>query len=116
MLVPALDDMRTQLEEDPISVQPYLAFLKEFHIPEIQATMKMLYALSQGAGGDPQEQIAEIITRNNKMLDKAEEEADENQLAAMYIDFLLPQLTAGAVVLADMVLYILLYLPQMSKW
>lgn len=116
VLVPALDDMRTQLEEDPISVQPYLAFLKEFHIPEIQATMKMLYALSQGAGGDPQEQIAEIITRNNKMLDKAEEEADENQLAAMYIDFLLPQLTAGAVVLADMVLYILLYLPQMSKW
>ena len=76
--------------------------------------MKMLYALSQGAGGDFQSQIAEIVGRNNKILDKAEQEADENRQASMYVDFLLPQLSAGALVMMDMVLYIMMYLPQMS--
>lgn len=114
VLVPELEILKDKLLRDPISAKPYMEFYEKIKIPEVQSSMKMLYALSQGAGGDFQSQIAEIIARNNKMLDKAEQEADENQQASMYVDFLLPQLSAGALVMADMVLYIVMYLPQMS--
>lgn len=114
VLVPELELFRDKLLQDPISAKPYLEFYDKVKIPEVQSSMKMLYALSQGAGGDFQSQIAEIVGRNNKILDKAEQEADENRQASMYVNFLLPQLSAGALVMTDMVLYIMMYLPQMS--
>ena len=92
-----------------------MKFMEFFKLTEVQASMKMLYSIDQGAGGDAGEQIAEIIRRNNKMLDKVETDANDDSLAIMYLYFLLPQLSAGAMVLVEMVLYIVMYLPAMSN-
>lgn len=115
VLVPELKKFREKLQQDPISSEPYLKFMEFFKLTEVQASMKMLYSIDQGAGGDAGEQIAEIIRRNNKMLDKVETDANDDSLAIMYLYFLLPQLSAGAMVLVEMVLYIVMYLPAMSN-
>ena len=115
VLVPELEKFKEQLQRDPISPEPYLNFMGFFKLAEVQASMKMLYSIDQGAGGEASEQIAEIIRRNNKMLDKVEGDANDDSLAVMYMYFLLPQLSAGMMVLVEMVLYIVMYLPVMSK-
>ena len=116
VLVPELNKFRAALREDPTSPKPYYNFMKDFDLPEVSASMNMFYSLSQGNRDDEQRQIAEIISRNHKLLDRAEQEADENSLAMLYLDFLLPQLSVGLMVMVDMVLYIMMFMPTMATW
>lgn len=72
--------------------------------------MKMLYSLSEGTGGDASFQIADIIRRNQVMLDKAQKMKNEDALAGMYALFLAPQLTGGVKIVIDMLVLLVSYL------
>ena len=106
-------DLILELQQNPADIRPYLKFLQEFTLPEVRSTMKMLYSLSEGKGGDADEQIQDMIHRNQVMIDKAEKIKNEDQMAGMYALFLAPQITAGAKLLADMVLLMVVYMGHM---
>lgn len=114
VLKPELIKLKKRLDNEPESVIPYLDFMRDFNVPEIQSSMKMLYSISAGTGGDSNKQIAEIIRRNNMLLDKSEKNAFENVLAGMYGLFLSPQIAGGAKMLTDMIIFFVIFMGQLT--
>ncbi len=110
LLKPALRQMIRELKREPDRIEPYLYFLKEFTLPEVRSSMKMLYSLSEGTGGDAAFQIADIIRRNQKLMDKAQKLKNEDSLAGMYALFLAPQLTGSGKILVDLLVLMVGYL------
>ncbi len=102
LLKPELDELQAALLLHPTEIEPYLSFLQDYSLPEVQSAMKMLYSISEGTGGNASSQIGDIIRRNQVLLDKAEAMKNEDALAGMYALFLAPQLTGAAKLLADM--------------
>ncbi len=102
LLVPELEKLCEALLLHPTDIEPYLSFLQEYSLPEIQSAMKMLYSISEGTGGNASAQIGDIIRRNQLLMDKAEAMKNEDALAGMYALFLAPQLTGAVKLLADM--------------
>ena len=76
--------------------------------------MKMLYSISSGTGGDPKKQIAEIIRRNNMLLDKSEKNAFDNVFAGLYGLFLTPAIVGSGKLLMDMLVFFVLFMGQMK--
>lgn len=102
LMKPALRELIQKLQQRPTDMEPYLEFLQEYALPEVQSSMKMLYALSEGTGGNANNQISDIIRRNQLLLDQAQKMKNEDALGGLYALFLAPQLTGGAKMLVDM--------------
>lgn len=102
LMKPALRELIQKLQLRPTDMEPYLEFLQEYALPEVQSSMKMLYALSEGTGGNANNQISDIIRRNQLLLDQAQKMKNEDALGGLYALFLAPQLTGGAKRLVDM--------------
>ncbi|MDD6352233.1 MAG: hypothetical protein PUG16_07565 [Lachnospiraceae bacterium] len=110
-----LDQLIDDLEMDPISIHPYLNFLKDYTLPEVRSAMKMLYSLSEGKGGEAAVQIRELIQRNQLLQDRAARLSNEDAIAGMFLLFLAPQLTGGLMMLADMIVMFSAYLLKMGS-
>lgn len=104
ILADALQEMQKQIMENPESNEPYMNFLKQFGILEIQSAMGMLYSISSGRGGDADMQISEILSKNAALLAQSESTANDNRLAALYWQFLFPSMIGGGKLLVDMTL------------
>lgn len=114
ILKPALKKLLEELKAQPDSMEPYMKFLKQYTLPEVHSSMKMLYSISEGTGGNYEHQISEILERNQRLMDKAEKMRNEDTLAGLYGLFLAPQVTAGMKMAVDLMLLIVLYLGQNS--
>lgn len=114
IMKPALRELIGQLKKEPDSIGPYLNFLSEYPLPEVKSSMKMLYSLSMGTGGNSSEQISDLIKRNQTMTDKNERDRNKDRLSGMYALFLAPQLTGGAKLICDMVMLFVVYLASMQ--
>ena len=114
ILKPELQRMIGRLQLNPNDKNAYTDFLSGFTLPEVRSTMKMLYSISEGKGGEARSQIADIIRRNQEMSDKAKRAADSDSLAGMYALFLAPQLTGGLKLVCDMVLLFVVYMGSMA--
>ncbi len=114
VLVPALQNLIIELEENPNGIEPYHRFLKEYRNPDVQSAMKMLYALSSGSAGDVGKQIEELIDRNNAMMDKAERLEQEDKITGMKIYILLPSLLASFKLMVDMALLLVVFLQNLT--
>ena len=110
LLQPALLELIAGLKKEPGNLAAYQNFLSEFTLPEVRSSMKMLYSISTGSGGDATLQIADIIQRNQKLRNEYEVVEDKDALAGMYALFLAPQVTGGMKLVVDMVLLLVMYL------
>lgn len=107
-----LADLILDLKVYPESIEPYRRFLADFSLPEVASSMKMLYSISSGTGGDAKNQISDIIRRNQLLFDRAKKLENEDKVAGMYALFLAPQLTGGLKLVVDMILLLVMYLGQ----
>lgn len=111
---PVMEDELVRLVDrlmmKPEDAAPYHAFLQEFQIPEVHSAMSMLFSLSMGHSNQGDRQLAELIERNQEMLDLAEKERMHNLASGMYLLFLAPVLTASFKLVADMAIFMLLFL------
>ncbi len=114
VLKPALKRMLAELELYPESTEPYVNFLSEFGLKDVQASMAMLYSLANGNGGDAEKQIAEIVERNNAMANKAERLANEDELGKMYLTFVAPTAVGMVKLLVDMALFFVLFFTNVT--
>lgn len=114
VLQPELRRLMEQLKDNPESVQPYLTFLEEFHLPDIQAAMKMLYSISVGNNDEASVQIEELISRNHTLMNRAEILENEDSLAGIYLLFLAPAMTGAMKLIVDMTLFLVVFLGQVS--
>lgn len=104
ILAESLQKMQEQIMENPESNEPYMNFMKEFQMIEIQSAMGMLYSISSGRGGDADMQIDEILSKNASLLSQSESVANDGRLAALYWQFLFPSIIGGGKLVADMTL------------
>lgn len=109
-----LQTMVEGLKKNPNSIDPYLEFLSMFKLSSVQSAMKMLYAISESGTGDAQTQITVLVQRNSKLMDKAEKLINEKSLAKMNGIFYLPQVTVSFQTIVNMVVFMLVFLGQMT--
>ena len=65
--------MKRELEEDPMSQEAYLSFLAELQVPQVENTMRYLYAVSTGVGSG-QEMMELLVGINLNMLEESEKQ------------------------------------------
>lgn len=109
-----LQKLSDQLKRTPDAIEPYLEFLGMFELSAVLSSMKMLYAISESGNGDAQSQIRILVQRNSKMMDKAEKLSNEKSLAGINGIFYLPQVTVSLQTVANMVVFMLMFLGQMK--
>ena len=99
-----------RLEVEPESSSPYHRFLDCLKLPEINAAMGMLYAVSIGNSGSCGSQIDELITKNLELLDVSDTARLKDKTAGMYLLFLAPVITASFKLIVDMAVFLLSFL------
>lgn len=109
-----LQKLSDQLKRTPDAIGPYMEFLGVFELSAVLSSMKMLYAISESGNGDAQSQIRILVQRNGKMMDKAEKLSNEKSLAGINGIFYLPQVTVSLQTMANMVVFMLVFLSQMK--
>lgn len=114
ILKPELQKLRDALQERPNDREPFLSFFAAFELPEITTSMQTIYSLSIGSGGDAQTQIANIVRRNNIILDRAEDMANDDSMAGLYTLFLMPVLVGSVVLMVDMTCFLLSFMSNMG--
>lgn len=114
IMQPELKRMRRELMAHPDSSEPFLSFFHEFQMPEVTTSMQMLYSLSTGSGGDADEQIAHIVKRNNIILDRNEDKANDDSMANLYVLFLMPVVLGAVVLMVDMTCFLMAFMSNMG--
>ncbi len=109
-----LQKLSDSLKRKPDALEPYLDFFGMFQLSSVQSSMKMLYAISESGSGDAQAQIRILVQRNSKMLDKSEKASNEKSLAGISGIFYLPQITVSLQTMANMVVFMLVFLGQLK--
>jgi hypothetical protein len=105
-----LYDLVDRLAERPEEAAPYHEFLGEFQLPEVAAAMSMLYSIAAGTGDSTTRQLSDLIGKNFRMLDLAEEERMKDRSSGLYLLFLAPVLTASFKLVVDMAVFMLTFL------
>ena len=107
VLKPELELLMERLREAPESSLPYVDFFGSFALRDVQSAMKMLYSIQSGSGGDPDTQIADIIERNNQMLEVTEVAIADKAVAALDSLFLMPLIICAGKLMVDMCVFLM---------
>jgi hypothetical protein len=70
----------------------------------------MLYSIAAGTGDNTTQQLSDLIEKNFRMLDLAEEERMKDRNSGLYLLFLAPVLTASFKLVVDMAVFMLTFL------
>lgn len=99
-----LEQMKDTLQKHPTKSTAYFEFLSILNMPRITESMKLLYSVSSGTGGDSEKQMLQIVDKNNAMTLKSEKLKNENRLAGITAYLFLPVLPISIKMMFDMVL------------
>ena len=88
VLKPEIELLLKRLNENPTASQPYIDFMKDFYSPDISQSMRSLYSISAGAGGNIKERIRDIVMISMEHLNKTQKKLSQ-ELAAMDEFFLI---------------------------
>lgn len=99
--------LRDKIEQNPLSINPYLEFYECLNIHEIQSAMRMLYAMSQNGGEEMSKQIQMLVERNIELQAQSERIKTEDYLAGMGFCVLIPMIIGCGKMLVDMGLLML---------
>lgn len=105
-----LEELLNRLEMDPESSEPYHKFLQDFHIPEVNSAMGILYSLSIGNSSNGDRQMSELVEKNLELLDVTESKMLKDSSAGLYALFLLPVVVASFKLVMDMTIMIMQFI------
>ncbi|MEG1595463.1 MAG: hypothetical protein RR364_03380 [Lachnospiraceae bacterium] len=111
-----LQELSEELGRHPNGIAPYLGFLKEFELPQVQSAMKMLYGIAETGGSDHQgqKQIEGLIKQNTTLMNHSEQLRNEDALAGMSLLTLFPMITGSVKLMLDMVMFIILFMRNLK--
>ncbi len=109
-----LDKLINELRLEPTNIKPFLNFLSEYTLPEVRASMKVLYSLSENGNGATSIEIEEILKRNEKLMDRAAQLENQDRMTGMTAMFMAPQITGGFKIIVDLGVMFTLYLSNMG--
>lgn len=111
---PDIEKMIKMFEYCPEGILPYEQFLSQFEDKSIRQSMKTLYSISELGFEEGQQQIEQLLERNQKMAEQADKMKNENTLAGMVALYLLPMLIGAVKLLFDMTLFLFVFFQNIS--
>ncbi|MDD3240440.1 MAG: hypothetical protein PHW47_10260 [Lachnospira sp.] len=106
----SLENFINAIELDPSDVTPYYNFLGEFQVPDISASVRTLYGLSELDHTNMDEEINKMIARNYEMQDRHETLKGTDYLSMMKFSEYIPVFFVSLKMGLDMILLISNYL------
>lgn len=104
VLKPSLISLIKELDDDPVTMKPYINFLSTFELPDISSAMKMLYSLNEAGQDEVVTQINTLVTRNNQLLEKSERLKNSDSIAITGYLVVLPMVFSLVKMIVDMAL------------
>jgi Ca2+/Na+ antiporter len=114
ILKPHLKRLVDELRLEPTGIKPFMNFLSEYTLPEVRASMKVLYSLSENGNGATSAEIEEILKRNEKLVDRAGQLKNQDRMAGMTALFMAPQITGGFKLIVDLGVMFTMYIAKMG--
>ena len=105
ILKPELVKLYNSILENPHSSEPFVLFMREVDIRSITSAMKMLYSLKSGISNDYNEQIRDILEKNNEMLNRSEEIRLNEEITLLKAMMAIPYMSGGAKLAVDMIVF-----------
>lgn len=102
VLKPALIGLIKELDDDPVTMKPYIHFLSSFELPDISSAMKMLYSLNEAGQDEVVQQINTLVARNNALLEKSERLKNADSIATTGFLVVIPMGLALVKMIVDM--------------
>ena len=87
----------------------------DYDVPKVHESMKILYSISKGLGGDQEKQMYQIIDKNNAMTIRSEEIKNDNRIAGMMGYLFYPIFPTGFKMVADLVLILMMVYKSMGN-
>ena len=112
-----LENLLKEIDNDPLTINPYNNFLKDYEMTEITTHMSMIYSLNKYGRADAERQINALIQRNNKMIEKSEilKNKDEIGIASFALT-VMPEILTVIKMLVDMSLLLLTFLTMTQSY
>lgn len=102
-----LEKLIDDIQKNPASIGPYLNFMSQFDLPDIQSALRMLYSMSETGTDDFGKQILFLIERNNRLLDKSERMVNEDRISGTGMLVLVPMVTGSLKMMADLGVFLM---------
>ena len=102
ILKPSLISLIKELDDDPVTMKPYINFLSSFELPDISSAMKMLYSLNEAGQDEVVTQINTLVQRNNQLLEKSERMKNSDSIAITGYLVILPMAISLVKMIVDM--------------
>lgn len=116
ILKPALENMLSQLLEDPNAKEPFLSFLSRFELPEVKESMSTLYSIDTERGGNISIEFENIINRNIKQLNRAETLKNEDRTYLFEASAKIPMYISICKITVDFILLTMEFFIQMNSF
>lgn len=107
ILKPGLISLIKELDDDPVTMKPYINFLSGFELPDVSSAMKMLYSLNEAGQDEVVTQINTLVTRNNQLLEKSERLKNADSIAITGYLVVLPMVFCLVKMIVDMALILI---------
>lgn len=102
-----LEKMIDGIQKNPANIAPYLNFMSQFDLPDVQSALRMLYSMSESGTSEFSKQILFLIERNNRLLDKAERMANEDKISGTSMLVLVPMVTGSIKMMVDLGVFLI---------
>lgn len=107
VMKPFIERFIRNIEEDPVSVEPYDSFFGSFRVPELVTSIKTLYSLQSQSAEDSQRQVNALIERNQELIIRSEELRLKDTTSSITFLSAVPMLAMTAKLMCDMVIVLL---------
>ncbi len=105
-----------KIEQEPNNMASYCTFFEGCKMSELQSVFIMLYSMTEIGSEESDEQIYNIMQRNNLLTDKAAKLANEDAGFLFAIYMLMPMVLSAAKLLVDMGLFMMQFMAHYSTF
>ena len=109
-----LEKLSKEIDKHPTSIEPYNHFLEDYYLADISNAMKILYTIQSLSVDDANNQIDDLVKRNQKMLAKSEKIRNEDILSGIGFIVAFPMVAATLKLIVDLVLVLSSFMSMSS--
>ncbi len=103
-----VEQLLQDLYAEPNSLNPYMNFCRKQANMELQTGMKILFSVTNNEYSDTKRQMQFLVQQNHRFIDEKEKKYDQAKLAVFQMFKQLPMFMAGAKIITDALLFVLL--------
>ena len=107
-----LFELSDKIAANPTSVDPFNEFLQNLKLPSIHSSMRLLFSIANYGSDDETKQISELIERNALLMNKAEQQKNNDRMAKVTIFKFLPMGASAFKLIVDMAVFLIVFISQ----